>query len=110
MWLDEGVHPGFDCPDGEPKCSADLYEGDNVKQTGEPELISTGTIDPDGTAETGISEIWTLSTPLLGGQTAYFGVDWSLPYTVGNETQTDSMSATMEFQVEQSRNNPTAFD
>ena len=100
MWLDQGPTIGF----GNDTVTAG--EGDNIKQANEPELISAGTIDPSDTG-TGISEIWTLPTPLLGGQTAYFGVNWNLPLTTGNEVQTDSMTATMEFQVQQHRNNPT---
>ncbi len=103
MWLDWGAVAGFQ-NDGDPT------EGDNIQQSGEPTLISEGTIDPDGTVSPGISEIWNLkdfnNSYLPGGKTAYFGVKWNLPSTVGNEVQTDSMSATMEFQVQQVRNNP----
>ena len=96
VWLDQGAIAGF-------QGTTDSGEGDNIRQPStEPELISAGTIDASG-------ETWPLPTPLLGGQTAYFGIDWSLPNTVGNETQTDSMSATMEFQVVQSRKNPTPW-
>src|SRR3989344_4291013 len=97
VWLDEGDTPGFQGRDdgGE----GDPGEGDNIRNYDEPTLISAGTVDSLG-------ETWPLPTPLLGGQTAYFGVDWTLPSGTGNETQTDSMSATMEFQVVQSRNNP----
>ena len=66
------------------------------------ELISAGTIDSLG-------ETWPLPTPITGGQTVCFGITWDLPSTVGNETQTDSMGATMEFEVVQSRNNPTPW-
>lgn len=106
MWLDQGEIPGF-------QGRQDNGEGDNIQQCApiadtpcyEPTIISSGTIDA-------IGETWDLAnyTPfayLIGGQTAYFGVDWNLPSTVGNEAQTDSMSATMEFQVVQHRNNPT---
>ncbi len=110
VWLDQGATAGFQgkcVSEGDGCSSGDLGEGDNVwqGQQSEPKLISAGTIDPSDT--NGISEIWTLPTPLLGGQTAYFGVDWTLPLATGNEIQTDSMSATMEFQVEQYRNNPS---
>lgn len=104
VWLDDGATDGFQCA-GAAECSVDLEEGDNIKQSNEPELISAGTIDPNDTVSSGVSEIWTLPTPLLGGQTAYFGVAWNLPLATGNEVQTDSMSATMEFQVQQVRNN-----
>ncbi|MDP2705064.1 MAG: SipW-dependent-type signal peptide-containing protein [bacterium] len=97
VWLDEGQTVGF-------QNNGDLGEGDNIRNYAEPIIISSGTIDENG-------EIWNLSDAgglyLIGGQTAYFGIDWNLPNTVGNDTQTDSMSATVEFQVEQHRNNPT---
>src|SRR3989344_9081184 len=106
IWLDQGETPGF-------QNNGDEGEGDNIQQCEyengdepndcyEPTLISAGTINSLG-------ETWPLPTPLLGGQTAYFGVAWSLPSGTGNETQTDSMSATMEFQVVQSRNNPNPW-
>lgn len=73
----------------------------NVQDSGDVTLISSGTIDTNG-------EIWPLPTPIVGGPNATcFGIPWSLSSSVGNDTQTDSMSATMEFQVQQSRNNPT---
>ncbi|MFA6254645.1 MAG: TasA family protein [Patescibacteria group bacterium] len=75
---------------------------DNILNESDVELISAGTIDANG-------ETWTLPTPVLGDQTVCFGITWNLPTTVGNEVQNDSMSATMEFQVEQYRNNPNPF-
>jgi len=81
---------------GDNKCN-------NILDNGETTIISAGTVDASG-------EIWDLPTPITGGQTVCFGITWNLPSSVGNETQTDSMGATVEFQVEQSRNNPVAFD
>jgi predicted ribosomally synthesized peptide with SipW-like signal peptide len=75
---------------------------DNILNNTDVELISAGTIDAAG-------ETWQLPSSIPGGQTVCFGITWNLPPTVGNEVQTDSMSATMEFQVEQVRNNPTPF-
>lgn len=46
---------------------------------------------------------------MVGSTTYYFGLDWSVPTTVGNEAQTDSLNATLSFEVEQHRNNPTPF-
>src|SRR3989344_1160058 len=43
---------------------------------------------------------------LVGSATYYFGLGWSLPDNVGNEAQTDSLSATLSFEVVQQRNNP----
>ncbi|MFA4831277.1 MAG: TasA family protein [Patescibacteria group bacterium] len=109
MWLDQGATPGFGPVRNESNENGelvpDLGEGDNIQNYEEPTLIDKGTIDPSSPSS-GISEIWALPTPLLAGQTAYFGVKWNLPTSVGNEVQTDSMSATMELQVVQTRNNP----
>ena len=99
MWLDQGATTGF-------QGLTDDGEGDNIQQEGEPTLISEGTIDPEG-------ETWNLADfgdlYLIGGQHAYFGIAWNLPEGTGNEVQSDSMTATMEIQVEQHRNNPTPF-
>lgn len=43
---------------------------------------------------------------MVGSTTYYFGLAWSLPTTVGNEVQTDSLTADMSFDVVQWRNNP----
>ena len=106
VWLDQGAVDGFQNSDDDTS-NDDATEGDNIKQENEPMIITEGPIDADG-------EVWNLKdlndAYLLGGNTAYFGVVWSLPGTVGNDTQTDSMSATMEFQVEQLRNNPSPFE
>jgi predicted ribosomally synthesized peptide with SipW-like signal peptide len=103
VWLDQGEIPGFQ---GRENDDGDTGEGDNIRNFEEPTLISSGTIDANG-------EVWNLKDTglyLKGGETAYFGIDWNLPSTVGNEVQTDSMNATMVFQVEQYRNNPTPFE
>lgn len=46
---------------------------------------------------------------LVGSATYYFGLGWSLPDNVGNEAQTDSLSADLSFEIEQHRNNPSPF-
>jgi len=43
---------------------------------------------------------------LVGSTTYYFGLAWSIPTTVGNEAQTDSLNANLVFQAVQQRNNP----
>src|SRR3989338_3925418 len=43
---------------------------------------------------------------LVGSTTYYFGLAWSVPTTVGNEAQTDSLNANLVFQAVQQRNNP----
>ncbi|MGB3921767.1 MAG: SipW-dependent-type signal peptide-containing protein [Minisyncoccia bacterium] len=47
---------------------------------------------------------------LVGSTTYYFGLDWNIPTSVGNEAQTDSLVADLTFEVEQYRNNPTPFN
>ena len=44
---------------------------------------------------------------LVGSTTYYFGLAWSVPTTVGNEAQTDSLNANLVFQAAQQRNNPS---
>ena len=99
VWLDQGVTPGFQGPQDLSECDND-YIGDF-----EPTLISEGTVQD--------SEIWNLAdlngAYLLADQKACFGIAWRLPGEVGNEVQTDGVEATMEFQVEQYRNNPSPF-
>ena len=42
---------------------------------------------------------------LVGSTTYYFGLAWSVPTTVGNEAQTDSLNADLTFEAVQHRNN-----
>lgn len=99
VWLDQGVTPGFQGPQDLSEC-----DNDYVGQF-EPTLISEGTVQ-DG-------EIWDLDdfsgAYLLANQKSCFGIAWRLPETVGNEVQSDGVEASMEFQVEQYRNNPSPF-
>ncbi len=74
----------------------------NIQDQDDVTIITAGPIDLAG-------ETWTMPQPLPGDTTTCFGVVWSLPSSVGNDVQTDSTGATMEFQVEQSRNNPVPF-
>ena len=43
---------------------------------------------------------------MVGSVTYYFGLGWSIPTTVANEAQTDSLIADLSFQAVQHRNNP----
>lgn len=43
---------------------------------------------------------------MVGDVTYYFGLDWEVLDSVGNEAQTDSLSADLTFEVVQHRNNP----
>lgn len=97
VWLDQGVTPGFQGPQDLSECDNDLVA------EFEPVIISEGTVQN--------GESWALDSYqgayLKGGETACFGIAWRLPKEVGNEVQTDGVEATMTFNVEQHRNNPT---
>ena len=99
VWLDEGVTPGFQGPQDLSECDNDFVVSE------EPTLISEGTVQ-DG-------EIWNLAdfggAYLLADQKSCFGIAWRLPEEVGNAVQTDGVEASIEFQVEQQRNNPSPF-
>lgn len=96
VWLDQGVTPGFQGPQ-------DLSECDNDFVELEPVIIAEGTVQDQ--------EVWELDdyngSYLEGNKTSCFGVAWRLPSSVTNNVQTDGMEATMTFEVEQHRNNPT---
>lgn len=132
IWLDEGLVNGFQCSPnpgepGEAECEDDLQEGDNKQQEGEPTLITEGTIDEGGETHNiweGLAASYLINQcsgdgalsdecpglapdgRMIGSITYYFGLGWILPEVTGNEVQGDSLSATMEFQVVQARNNP----
>ncbi len=129
VWLDQGTTKGFQCG-STPACDADPQEGDNVQQEqGEPTLITPGTVDAGGETHNiydGLAGVYTaesctgdgvtipLSCPgiapdgrMIGSTSYYFGIAWKLPADTGNQVQGDSLSATMEFQAVQSRNNPS---
>lgn len=46
---------------------------------------------------------------MVGSTTYYFGLAWNVPDSVGNEAQSDSLSANLSFEVEQHRNNEAPF-
>ena len=99
MWLDQGAIFGFQGATG------DSTECDN-EQNGsyEPTIITEGPINEGG-------ETWNLydyqGAYLKGGETACFGVSWTVPADVGNEIQSDSLVADMTFNVIQHRHNET---
>ncbi|MEX0622166.1 MAG: TasA family protein [Candidatus Woykebacteria bacterium] len=122
IWLDQGQTVGF-------QGTEDEGEGDNIWQQGdEPVLVTQGTVDLGGETHNiwqGLSAVYVAEScttvdgnaggdcpgiaqdgRLVGSVTYYFGIDWELPDTVGNEVQTDSLSADMTFEVVQHRNNP----
>ena len=69
-------------------------DGDNVQEDGEP-ILTTGTLDE--------VENWGIGL-LAGDITQYYGIKWELPTTIGNEVQSDSFTADVEFRAEQKRN------
>jgi predicted ribosomally synthesized peptide with SipW-like signal peptide len=74
-------------------------DGDNIQQSDEPTLVS-------GHPVNGVLALYDSTTSaLVGDTTAYLGVKWELPSTSGNETQTDSLTGDISFEVVQSRNN-----
>lgn len=76
-------------------------DGDNIMNGTEVALLS-------GNPVNGVSALYDSTTgtgALPGGTTGYLGVSWSLPSATGNETQTDSMTGDISFNVVQSRNN-----
>lgn len=131
VWLDQGTTVGFQCAQNDPGCTADLEEGDNVRQnTDEPLLVTQGTIDAGGETHNiweGLALVYSIESctgdgsstsdcpgiapdgQMIGSITYYFGISWILPDTVGNEVQSDILGADIAFEVEQYRNNPTPF-
>ena len=120
IWLDEGSTSGF-------QGQQDEGEGDNIRQENEPILVTEGTVDSIGETHniweglavaygldgcigdgTSSSDCPGLASDgrLVGSITYYFGIDWTLPDTVGNEVQTDSLGADITIDAVQHRNNP----
>ena len=84
-------------------------DGDNVQEV---DTDADTTVDEttllSGNPTNGWLAVYDSTTstgPLLGGNTGYLGVSWTLPGTSGNETQTDSLTGDISFSVVQSRNN-----
>lgn len=74
--------------------------GNGVQDVGEGTLTS-------GQPNNGVLALYdsTTGTPLSASTTGYIGVAWTLPASVGNEVQTDSMTGDISFSAVQSRNN-----
>lgn len=139
VWLDQGNVDGFQCSDGieTAECFDDPQEGDNVWQNNEPILITPGPLDAGGEIHNiwqGLAAAQAFNGSdsngvvadgrMVGSVTYYFGLGWCFGDAnptagtiagvcdgsgVGNEAQNDSLSATLSFEVEQHRNNPTPF-
>lgn len=101
-------------------------DNDNVWEQGEP-LLFSNTLGPasdvlNGRTYTLVDSGSLLPTPMPGGSTSYIGLAWcagtmtvdTTAFTIscdgdgmGNDTQTDSLTADVTFRVEQAANNPT---
>lgn len=139
-WLDQGAVAGFQCNNAQAvptvgPCAADPTEGDNI-QNGQLEVLFWDDESVDEASEGPFNLADVLSAGyLLGGCTVvngntsydnchglaqdgrivgsatyYFGLAWNVPDSVGNEAQTDSLTADLAFEVEQHRNNPNPFN
>ncbi len=126
-WLDQGTTPGWQNSDNDPNTPIDPTEGDNIWQgnTAEP-LLFTNQQGPASDVLGGqtykLADSTTGFGPLVGLQTNYIGLAWcggqfdavamGLGNLVcngsfmGNNTQTDSITADLSIYVEQARNNP----
>ncbi len=96
--------------------------GDNIWQASEPLLFDSGPASNilGVTTTLALADSTTGNGPFEGDQTTYVGLAWcagdidtSIPGTLtcdggsmGNQAQTDSMTANISFRAEQSRNNP----
>ena len=87
IWRDDGAGGGI--------------AGDNV-QNGSEETLATG---HPVNGVLAVYDSTTATGPLLGDNTGYLGISWSLPSETGNEVQTDSLTGDISFYVEQARNN-----
>ena len=63
--------------------------------------------NPTGANEYGTCQGIAEDGRLVGSTTYYFGLAWEIPEDVGNEAQTDSLTADLSFEAVQHRNNPT---
>jgi predicted ribosomally synthesized peptide with SipW-like signal peptide len=100
IWLDEGGIAGWQCPENEPKCTADPLEGDNELNGIETVLVK------DIPASQLMSGWYVFPQEIQASKTYYVGVKWSLPSNTGNIVQTDSFASYVVMEVVQSRNNP----
>lgn len=118
-----------DVTDTEGELAKNLYftawldNGNNIWDTGEPLLFTNkyGPLSDVLENKTYTLADSTTGNPIKGGETTYIGLKWCAGAmqvdealgiiacdgsTMGNESQTDSVSADVTFYVEQSRNNP----
>ena len=137
VWLDDGATLGFQCGTtapcaGDPTEGNNVKDGNEQFLTNAPGPIDNPnesyslwqilsayrlfvdvgcTDDADGDGVTAGANGTCQGLPddghLVGSTSYYFGIEWILPEGTGNEVQSDSFVADMEFQVQQYRNNPS---
>lgn len=101
-WMDEGNVEGWQCPDNKP-CETDPQEGNNIFD-GKYEVMVA-----DNAHVSELIEGIPLPEKLEKCTTYYLGLKWNLPADTGNIVQSDSLTASIIMEVEQSRNNPTPW-
>jgi len=103
LWMDEGMYPGWQCPDEENgPCEADPEEGDDILN-GIEQALPVKTVQEllDGVV---------LPEELEGSTTYYLGMQWEVaPSETDDIIQGDSLSAKIIMEVVQSRNNPNPW-
>lgn len=118
-WLDQGLIAGWQ-GDGDPEEGDNIWQGEAAEplffsnETGPASDVLGGVSYPLADSNTGFG-------PMTADETNYIGLAWCAGDQVvdtgagtitcdgagmGNDTQTDSMEASIAFRVEQSRNNP----
>lgn len=81
-------------------------DGDNEYEPASEDLMWP--TDSDwGTAEDALTDFSTIQGPyaMTASTTYYVGVEWKIPFDVGNEIQGDSLTFDLSFYAEQQRNN-----
>lgn len=118
-WLDQGLVEGWQGSEADPQEGDNVWDGDEA----EPLLFSNQS-GPASDVLGGVSYPLAdsnIGTPLEPDETNYIGLAWCAGTqvvdtdadtitcdgsTMGNDTQTDMMEASIAFRVEQTRNNP----
>lgn len=104
-WIDDGSTEGWQGK------GRDRGEGDNIWQEGEVFIGQDSTQEGNGWMTISALDLALATTPawsVLAGQTVYLGMEWDLPSTEGNITQTDSLGFDVMFEAIQQRNNMTS--
>jgi len=94
LWDDEGDQSGWQCGET-PACGNDPKEGNNELDGEYENVLLSGNLNQDFSEPFG---------ELPASNVLYYGISWSLPGTVGNEVQSDSLTARLVIKAEQKRN------